>query len=246
MIESNRDLRVILIGGTSHVGKSTLAQSLALKLQWRHISTDSLARHPGRPWRTRPEAVPKHVADHYLSLEVDDLFADVVRHYRSMWTDIEAMVTSHATDPCNERLILEGSALWPVSVATLDLENVGAIWLTASNDLLRLRIRNESRFEEVSDRDRVMIQKFLGRTHLFNEHMMDAVNRLGLLSIDVETTSSLNELSDTCLALLRKRLLSELNETLYPADTRVELAGPGALGPARVTERARQKRPPQV
>ena len=48
MISPGRELRVILIGGSSHVGKSTLAQSLASKLGWRYISTDSLARHPGQ------------------------------------------------------------------------------------------------------------------------------------------------------------------------------------------------------
>jgi 2-phosphoglycerate kinase len=44
------ETRVILIGGSSHVGKSTLGQSLAAKLGWSYCSTDKLARHPGRPW----------------------------------------------------------------------------------------------------------------------------------------------------------------------------------------------------
>jgi len=127
MINSKRELRVILIGGSSNVGKSTLAQSLALKLEWSHVSTDSLARHPGRPWKTRLKTVPEDVAEHYLSLSVDELLADVLRHYRSMWHGIEAMVTLHATDISTDRLILEGSALWPGSVATLDLDDVGAI-----------------------------------------------------------------------------------------------------------------------
>ena len=35
--------KVILIGGSSHVGKSTLAASLATNLSWSHISTDRLA-----------------------------------------------------------------------------------------------------------------------------------------------------------------------------------------------------------
>ena len=48
-----------------------------------------------------------------------------------------------------------------------------------------------------------MIQKFLGRSLRYNEQMMDAVNRLGLLSIDVEATSSLDQLSDVCLELIR-------------------------------------------
>ena len=202
MIKSKRELRVILIGGSSSVGKSTLAQSLALKLEWSHMSTDSLARHPGRPWKTRLKTVPEHVAEHYLSLSVDELLAYVLHHYRSMWPNIEAIVTLHATDLSTDRLILEGSALWPDSVATLDLDNVAAIWLTASEDLFQTRIHNASRFKEEAAREKTMIQRFLGRSHRYNERMMDAVNRLGLLSMDVEATSSLDQLSDMCLELI--------------------------------------------
>ena len=202
MIKAEHELRVILIGGSSHVGKSTLAQSLGSILGWSYISTDSLARHSGRPWRKKPETVSEHVAQHYLSLSVEDLFVDVLRHYRSMWPDIETMVTSHATDPSTERLILEGSALWPESVATLDLDKIAAIWLTAGTELFETRIHNESRFEEAAGRGKKMIQKFLERTQLYNERMMDAVNRLGLVSMDVEAISSLEELSDKYLELI--------------------------------------------
>ena len=56
-----RTVAVVLIGGTSHVGKSTVARALATSLGFRHVSTDRLARHPGRPWTTtRP-----HVREHY-------------------------------------------------------------------------------------------------------------------------------------------------------------------------------------
>jgi 2-phosphoglycerate kinase len=199
-------LRVILIGGSSNIGKSTIAKFLATKLGWRYISTDRLARHPGRPWQTKPETVPVHVAEHYLSLSIDELFADVLRHYRSMWPTIESIVTTHATDYSTDRLIMEGSALWPESVATLTLPNVAALWLTASNNLLQERIYNASQFGAATAREKMMIQKFLERTYRYNEHMIEAVNRLGLVSINVEAIASLDELSDICLELARRQL----------------------------------------
>ena len=114
------DLRVILIGGSSHVGKSTLADSLAAKLGWTQISTDKLARHPGRPWQPEPQQVPDHVAEHYLSLSVHELIEDVLHHYKvNVWPQVEAIVTATATDTSKERIIVEGSALWPEFVATL-------------------------------------------------------------------------------------------------------------------------------
>jgi hypothetical protein len=148
--------------------------------------------------------VPDHVAEHYLSQSIDDLLVDVLRHYRGMWPGIEAMISSRASDPSTDRLILEGSALWPESVATLDCDAVGAIWLTASNDLFRARIHQMSGFEEASAREKSMIQAFLGRTHLYNQRMMDAVGRLGLASIRVEEASSLDELSDELLERLKR------------------------------------------
>ncbi len=44
-----RAMSGILIAGSSHVGKSTFAARLTKALGWSLISTDSLARHPGRP-----------------------------------------------------------------------------------------------------------------------------------------------------------------------------------------------------
>jgi hypothetical protein len=74
--------RLLLIGGASHVGKSTLAQSLATYLAWDYCSTDKLARHPGRPWQVNIQDIPKHVADHYQFLSANELLDDVLLHYR--------------------------------------------------------------------------------------------------------------------------------------------------------------------
>ena len=84
--------RVILIGGPSHAGKSTLAQHLSESRGWKVIATDQLARHPGRPWKTPPETVPQPVAEHYLSLLADELLADVLQHYRSLWPTISRLI----------------------------------------------------------------------------------------------------------------------------------------------------------
>lgn len=64
------DPKVILLGGTSHAGKSTLARAVASSLGWRTLSTDQLARHPGRPWALPPQFVPTHVDEHYRTNEI--------------------------------------------------------------------------------------------------------------------------------------------------------------------------------
>lgn len=191
-------LRVILIGGPSNVGKSTLAQVLASRLGWHYIATDSLGRHPGRPWgHVRP-----HVAEHYLSLSPDELFEAVLRHYASMWPDIQRLITAHAASDSSECLVLEGSAVWPEAVAALHIEGVGALWLTASDGFLQQRIYAASGFEQASAQEQAMIDRFLGRVQRYNARMLHAVQRLGLPCINVEETASIEELMDKTLSML--------------------------------------------
>lgn len=196
------DLRVILIGGSSHVGKSTLADSLAARLGWAQIFTDKLARHPGRPWQPKPQQVPDHVAEHYLSLSVRELIEDMLHHYKvNVWPQVEAIVTATATDTSKDRIIVEGSALWPEFVATLDVANLAAIWLTASDAVFEQRIRAASQYRTKSQRERRMVDKFLERSLLYNAQMMNAIRQHGLVSVDVNA-ASVDELTQRCLSLL--------------------------------------------
>jgi 2-phosphoglycerate kinase len=188
-------LRVILLGGPSNVGKSTLAQSLASQMRWRCASTDRLARYPGRPWGH----VPPHVAEHYLALSTEQLVEDVIRHYRSLRPAIQNLVTTHTADAAAERLIVEGSAVWPESVADLCADGVGALWLTASDGFLRRRIYAASGYDQAPERERAIIDKFLGRVQGCNQRMLEALQRLGLPCLNVEATASLAELTERAL-----------------------------------------------
>ena len=180
------DVKVFLIGGSSHVGKSTLAESLAATLGWSHVSTDSLARHPGRPWRPAPEEIPNQVARHYLCLSVDKLIEDVLRHHRvNVWPKVEAIITSHSDLTSTTGVILEGSALWPEFVAGLNLDTVVAVWLTADAQVFRQRIHDGSLYGSKSARERKMIDKFLERTLAYDARMVDAVNQHGFMLLDV-------------------------------------------------------------
>jgi 2-phosphoglycerate kinase len=198
-------MRVILIGGSSHTGKSTTAQVLAAKLGWSARTTDHLARHPGRPWKTKLRDIPPHVDEHYSTLPTDELFIDVLKHYYRLWPEIKSIITTHATDVTTDPLVLEGSALWPENVATLDLENVKAIWFTASDDLFRVRMYAESGYEGASPHERMLIDKFLDRTILYNQKMMAAVRELGLRSLELKEQDTPDELANRVLELFHAR-----------------------------------------
>ena len=127
---------VVLIGGTSHAGKTTWGNRLAQETGGTLVSTDYFARHPGRPWKTPPETVPPHVAAHYGSLSTPELVADVVRHYNeTIWPKVREAVAAHLSSGPNGPLILEGSALLPERAGEILSNNVRGVWLTASRCL---------------------------------------------------------------------------------------------------------------
>lgn len=205
MEQSHLQPRVILIGGPSNAGKSTLAKSLAQRLGWAQQSTDRLGRYPGRPWMTKAGPFPPHLIDHYSSLSVEELFEGVRNHYGSMWPEIESLITIHATDFSTDCLVLEGSAIWPETVATLTYENVAAIWVVPSDELLQSRIYRASQFDDATELEQAIIQKFLGRAFLYNRHMKVLVKQLGLATIAVDENSTVDELTSRCLEIVDHR-----------------------------------------
>jgi 2-phosphoglycerate kinase len=195
-------VRVALIGGTSHTGKTTTARAVVAQLGWETVSTDSLARHPGRPWPKPDWAVPDHVAEHYRTLAPDALIASVLAHYGRMWPMVRELIEARADDEEAAPLVLEGSALWPELVAELDRPAVRAVWLTADDALFDARIRRESRLDEAEPAGRQLIERFAARTRLYNATMMAQVRRLGLPHVEVTAAMSEHDVADAVLAAL--------------------------------------------
>jgi len=186
--------RLFLIGGSSHAGKSTLAEAVANHLGCRCISTDSLAKHPGRPWRNPPEQPPPHVVEHYRNLSLDQMMQSVLAHYRSMWSPLVLPLIESG-----ERLVLEGSALLPELVSQLDMQHVRAIWLVAAEGVLERRITAESDYDSRDPDARFLIDKFAQRAVAFNRFVGDEASRLSLQKIEVGRETSVNGLLQLCL-----------------------------------------------
>ncbi|MFD5200874.1 hypothetical protein ACFWM7_12145 [Streptomyces sp. NPDC058375] len=194
-----RDVRVVLIGGTSNTGKSTVAEAVADRLGFEHRSTDGLARHPGRPWRTPGHEVPPHVTEHYGTLTTDELIASVLAHYERLWPRIEELITDRA-QAGSPGLVLEGSALWPERVARLTVPRTAAVWLTADDTAVRGRVRAAGRYGEATEGERLLMDRFLARTERYQTLMVDAVDALGLDRVDTGGGRTVAEAADAVLA----------------------------------------------
>jgi 2-phosphoglycerate kinase len=197
-------LRVILVGGTSHVGKSMLARYMAEALGWEYGATDKLARHPGRPWRDDGTNLPQHVSEHFSKLTVDELLLDVLRHYeRNVVPLVDALVRARESDRSSQGLMLEGSALWPTFVTPLLSSHAAAVWLTASDELLVQRIHASSRYEEKPLQERVPIQKFIERTLAFGRGIDKAVRDNALPTVRLRGSEAAGVVAERCLRAIK-------------------------------------------
>lgn len=98
--------------------------------------------------------------------------------------------------------MLEGSALFPKFVAKLINKNgVKAIWLTASDRLFQNRIFSNSNFYNLGEDEKFLIQKFLNRTLLNNQRMMEEIKQLGFVSLNIESVSLAKQLHK-CVELI--------------------------------------------
>ena len=148
-------------------------------------------------------------------LSADQLFEDVLHHYRTnVWPKVAAIVASHSNQTSAPRIILEGSALWPGFVTSLDFNRVAALWLTASEELFRQRIHQESRYHSRPSFERTMVDKFPERTLVYNAKMTEVASRLDFILVDV-SQSNVAELTERCLSTLRTdhRQVSERSPT---------------------------------
>jgi len=187
---------VLLIFGTSHVGKSTLAGRLGVELGWRTISTDGLGRHPGRPW---PEVRPP-VAEFYASLTDETVYWFLRAHHENMWPIIEE--TIRAVRGPGEGLVLEGSALRPELIADLDREKVLAVGLHADPAFLRDRMMSQSGYARRDDHGRLLIDRFITRSLRDNDQIVHDANRLGLRLLDAADAGALERLAEELVGVL--------------------------------------------
>ena len=196
------DIRVILIGGSSHAGKSTVAMYLAERPGWMHVSTDRLARHPGRPWGEVGER--PHVAKYYLDYSDDERLRSVLVHYRNMFPLIERLVRKHAENASEQRLVLEGSGLLPENVVRLRIPGVSAVWLAGTAEILRTRIHRESAYDRQADRARKMIDAFVERAIRFDNQMRSDVAKFDLPIVEVSEATTIDAFADQCLQQMRR------------------------------------------
>ena len=190
-----QERKVVLIGGTSNVGKTTLGRKLADELGWNYASTDQLARHPGRPWAVGDGGVAEHVARHYREHTIAELVDSVLLHYRTIvWPIIDAKVRARLNNPFDDSLVLEGSAILPELVTKAKYQGASAVWLTAPADVITARIHTGSNFSSCSPLAQQLVNAFIARTLAIDQLLNRAVNTHSQISLDASSPNAYAEL----------------------------------------------------
>ncbi len=172
-------LSTILIAGTSHVGKSTLAGLLSERLRCEAISTDSLARHPGRPW----PGIPAPVEEYYSQLSQETIHWFLKIHHQNIWPLIRTMIDSRSGT--GNPAIFEGAALRPELISPLLGSTVAGVFLHAGNDFLLERMRSHAQYEDATaDRRRIM-DAFIERSLRENTDMLASAQEHHVPVVDV-------------------------------------------------------------
>ncbi len=186
-------LQAILIGGSSHTGKSTLAKELSEQLGWKTISTDQLARHPGRPWpSTRPQ-----VAEFYSKLSEETIYWFLRVHHENIWPRLHQIIRTEITT--HSRFVFEGSALRPEFVAELVSDRLLAFCLYADASFLRDRMRAESQYWQQSEEQRQIIDVFIHRSLKDNEICFEEAQKQGIPILNVGTADNISNLAATIM-----------------------------------------------
>ena len=190
-----RNPSIILISGSSHVGKTTLAKRLGQTLDWPLISTDDLARHPGRPW---PQ-VRDPVAEFYSRLSPETIHWFLKVHHENMWPNIKRLIDD--TLRSKGRVIVEGSALRPEYAATCVSDQVVAVCLYAQPEVLRDRMRSESDYAQAEKPRIEIIDSFIDRSLRDNAEIRTAAETHGLRSVDASEPAAASALFDELVSL---------------------------------------------
>ncbi|MGL4237971.1 hypothetical protein [Tabrizicola sp.] len=178
----------VLIAGSSHTGKTTLARRIAETLGWTVVSTDTLARHPGRPW---PE-VRKPVAEYYSTLTAETIYWFLRVHHENMWPLLLGAIDD--AQSAAKPTVFEGSALRPEYVARRMSAGIVGICLHADAEFLQNRMRSESEYSTFGPERKAIIDKFIDRSLRDNAEILEAARTHGLICVDAGDADAIERL----------------------------------------------------
>jgi 8-oxo-dGTP pyrophosphatase MutT (NUDIX family) len=190
--------KVIYLGGTPMLGKTTAARILASRLGYSSISTDDIGVAVGAVTkRDRPEIDHR---EYYIVNSLEDLIQDINAGHEHKWPATRAVIRRH--EAWDYPLVIEGYALRPSYVHSLT-GDISGVFLVADEALIEKRVRASDFSEGASDVE-LMIERYCARSFWYNAMLREEVARLGLKALEISDGMQPEEIVDQCLSLLSR------------------------------------------
>jgi 2-phosphoglycerate kinase len=198
---------VVLIGGAPGVGKTSLGQALAARIDATSLTVDDLLTamkavttpesHPGLHVMTRRDSI-----DYFTTTPIAQLREDASVQHEATWPAVEQVIRKRARR--GPPIVIDGWSLRPGRVAALGLSNVASLWLVADRSVLEERERrNVEYFGRSPDPER-MLQNFLGRSLWFNDQVEQEATALGLDVLRQDGRASVEALCAGAMERIRR------------------------------------------
>lgn len=189
------------IGGGSAAGKTTIARRIAAEHGLRVYSTDDVMADHAR--RSSAEECP--LLHRFMTMDLDERWVNRTPHVMFEtfhWFRGEGfnLIVEDLLDmPREQGVIVEGFRLLPRLVKPLLREPNQAVWLLPTPDFRQAVLESRggpawSFLARTSDTAKAL-QNLLERDRMFTDALREETTRLGLPVIDVETTTTEDELT---------------------------------------------------
>ena len=164
--------QVLLIGGSSGTGKTTIASQIAKSEQISHLLVDDI-RMALQATITAAQQPDLHyflTLNDLASLPAERFIEGFMRVGNALAPALEAIVSHHLAVPSAGRLIIEGDGILPTTIATMQL--------TGLNGQADLKLREKLRtIFLVEDDENALLANFIRRDRGFNQAVNEVQRR---------------------------------------------------------------------
>jgi 2-phosphoglycerate kinase len=198
---------VYWIGGGSGAGKSTLARRLAARHGFQHYATDDTMADHAR--RSRPDECP--YLHEFIAMDMDErwvsrspqIMLETFHWFRGEGFDL--IVEDLRRRPVDPPIVVDGFRLLPHLVAPLLSDASRAVWLLPTPEFRVAALASRGSTWAIAgrtSRPERALSNLLERDRLFTDRLRDEATRLGLPTVDVDTTTTLDELTERVTSVL--------------------------------------------
>jgi len=168
MVNELKKNKIILIGGSPMIGKTSLAIKIASQLEYCCISTDDIGEAV-RALIKKKDINPMKGFDcreYYIKKTIKKLIDETFIQHLSMEKSIMSVIRAH--HEWGPPVVIEGWNLYPEFMSRYKKQDIISFYLVANKKLFRSRILNNKSFCNGASNEEKMIENYLARTEWHN------------------------------------------------------------------------------